>query len=162
MLLLSAINSSVWYKIFVTLATAMLPVIELRGAIPVGAALGLTNLESFIISYIGNLLPLPFIILFIRKVFEWMKKKEGRLASIARKMEEKGKKHEPQIKKYGPWGLLIFVAIPLPGTGGWTGALIAAIMNMRLKIAMPIIALGVLIAGVIVTVLTAGVSFFVS
>lgn len=140
----------------------MLPVVELRGAIPVGVACGFSNLESFIISYIGNLLPLPFIILFVRKVFDWMKTKEGRLASIAKKMEDKGKKHEPKIKKYGPWGLLIFVAIPLPGTGGWTGALIAAIMNMRLKVALPIIAVGVLIAGIIVTVLTAGVTFFIS
>lgn len=162
MLILSAIQSSVWYKIFITLGTAMLPVIELRGAIPVGVAFGFSNLESFIISYIGNLIPLPFIILFIRKIFEWMKKREGKLANIARKMEEKGKKHEPQIRKYGPWGLLIFVAIPLPGTGGWTGALIAALMNMRMKVAMPIVALGVLIAGVIVTILTAGVTFFVS
>ncbi len=161
-MLLASITSSVWYKLLLTLGTAMLPVIELRGAIPVGVGLGFSNLESFIIAYIGNLLPLPFIILFIRRIFRWMKKKNGKIRDFALKLEQKGKKHEPKIRKYGPWGLLIFVAVPLPGTGGWTGALIAALMNMRLRISLPVIAVGVLIAGVIVTLLTAGVTFFIT
>lgn len=150
------------YKYVITLLTAMLPVVELRGAIPVGVGMGMSNIAAFITAYIGNLIPVPFIILFIRKIFEWMKKREGFLKRTAEKFENKAKKHEGTIKKYRVWGLLLFVAIPIPGTGAWTGALIAAMTDMRLKHALPVIALGVLIAGVIVTVITAGVSFFIS
>jgi len=140
----------------------MLPVIELRGAIPVGVGLGMSNISAFITAYIGNLIPVPFIIMFIRKIFEWMKKREGFLKRTAEKFENKAKKHEATIKKYRVWGLLLFVAIPIPGTGAWTGALIAAMTDMRLKHSLPVIALGVLIAGIIVMLITAGVSFFVS
>jgi uncharacterized membrane protein len=149
-------NSSMLIKGLITFFVSLLPIVELRGAIPVGAALGLPHLTTFIISYIGNLLPAPFIILFIRRIFEWMKKKSDRLGRIAEKFEKRAETKKGTIEKYKFWGLLLFVAIPLPGTGAWTGALVAAMMDMRLKRAMPAIILGVLIAGVIVTTVTYG------
>lgn len=157
-----AFQATGFYKYLITLLTAMLPVVELRGAIPVGVGMGLSNIAAFITAYIGNIIPVPFIILFIRKILEWMKKREGFLSRWAQKLENKAMKHEDTIKKYRVWGLLIFVAIPIPGTGAWTGALIAALFDIRMKHSFPVIALGVLIAGIIVTLLTAGVSFFIS
>ncbi len=150
------------YKYLITLLTGTLPIVELRGAIPVGVGLGLSNIAAFITAYIGNLIPVPFLILFLRKIFDWMKKREGFLKRTAIKFENRAKKHEDTIKKYRVWGLLIFVAIPIPGTGAWTGALIAAIFDIRMKHSFPVIALGVLIAGIIVTLLTMGVTFFIS
>ena len=95
-----------------------------------------------------------FHFLFIRKIFDWMRHWKH-LGKLIVKMEKKAEKHRPTIEKYGIWGLLLLVAVPLPGTGGWTGALVAAIMDLRIRRALPVIALGVFIAGLIV----AGVSF---
>lgn len=138
-----------------TFLVAMAPVVELRGAIPIGMGLGLTLLQAFILSFIGNLVPVPFIILFVRKLFAWLREKWPRLNRFVSRLENKALSQEELIKKYEAWGLFIFVAIPLPGTGAWTGALIAAMFNMRLKKAFPAIALGVLVAGIIIS----GVSY---
>ncbi|NLA86765.1 MAG: small multi-drug export protein [Clostridiales bacterium] len=134
----------------------MLPVIELRGAIPVGVAMGLDPSVSTIISLVGNLLPVPFIILFIRRIFTWMKHKSRRLADIAERLEKKAQSKGSMLYKGELIGLAIFVAIPLPGTGAWTGALIAAILGMRLKAALPAIAAGVFVAGLIIFGITYG------
>ncbi len=133
---------------------SVIPVAELRFAIPFAILnYGMPPALAFLYACIGNLLPVPFIILFIRKIFDWMKKFKF-LGKIATKLEERGKSKQETVKKYKFWGLFIFVAIPLPGTGAWTGALIAALMNMRLKDAVPSIALGVIGAGLIVTALS--------
>ncbi len=143
-------------KFLYTLAIAMVPVIELRGAIPIGIATGLPYVPTIIASIIGNLIPVPFIILFIRKIFKWMRGKSQRLNNLVTRFEEKAEAKKDTVLKYEFWGLVILVAIPLPGTGAWTGALVAAMMDMQLKRAMPSITLGVLIAGLIVTVVTYG------
>ena len=143
-------------KYLTTFLVAMLPVVELRGAIPYGLALGIPLWQSFILSYLGNLVPVPFIILFVRKIFAWIRTKSEKLNNIVVKLENKAKSKEDLIRKYEVWGLLIFVAIPLPGTGAWTGALIAAMFDMRLKTAFPAIALGVLIAGIIIAIVSYG------
>ena len=135
---------------------AMVPVVELRGAIPAGVAAGLSIPEAFILAVIGNLIPIPFLILFTRKVFEWLRTKSAWLDNMVSKLEAKAEKNKDVVLKYEFWGLVLLVAIPLPGTGAWTGALVAAMMDMQLKRAMPAIILGVLIAGVIVTSLTYG------
>ena len=135
---------------------AMVPVIELRGAIPYGVLAGLSVPAAFIISVIGNLLPIPVLVLFTRKVFEWLRTMSDGLDRFVRKLEEKADRKKDVVLKYQFWGLVLLVAIPLPGTGAWTGALVAAMMDMRLKRAMPAITLGVLIAGVIVTTVTYG------
>lgn len=139
-----------------TFLVAMAPVVELRGAIPIGMGLGLTLSQAFILSFIGNLVPVPFIILFVRKLFAWLREKWPRLNRFVSRLENKALSQEELIKKYEAWGLFIFVAIPLPGTGAWTGALIAAMFNMRLKKAFPAIALGVLAAGIIISAVSYG------
>ena len=141
-----------------TFLMSMIPVIELRGAIPVGVSYGLNIWVAIVLSIIGNMLPVPFIMLFIRKIFAWMRKVNKTFARIVEKMEEKAAKHTDKVTKYGFWGLLILVAIPLPGTGAWTGALVAAMLELRFKTALPAIFLGVIIAAVLVSFITYGVS----
>ena len=146
----------------ITLLWAMVPVVELRGAIPIGIKMGLSYPEAFTISFIGNLLPIPFLILFTRKVFEWLRTKSEWLDSVVSGLEAKAEKNKEVVLKYEFWGLVLLVAIPLPGTGAWTGALVAAMMDMQLRRAMPAIILGVLIAGIIVTMITFGAGALLS
>ena len=142
---------------------SMLPIIELRGGIPTGALLGLPLWSNYLVSIIGNFLPVPFILLFIRKILTWMKTTK-RLAKIALWLEEKAQKKSDQVMRYASLGLFLFVAIPLPGTGAWTGALIASLLDMRMKYALPAIFLGVLAAGAIMSLASYGIvgifSFF--
>ncbi len=143
-------------KIFMTLLISMVPVIELRGAIPIAVANGLEFPLAVLISCIGNLIPVPFIIIFIKKIFAFIRRVLPKLDGLVTKLETRAEKKSETVKKYAFWGLFIFVAIPLPGTGAWTGALIAAMLNMRVKTAFPSIALGVMGAALIVTTVTYG------
>ena len=145
-----------WKARLITFLMAMVPVVELRGAIPYGVIAGLSVPEAFILAVLGNLAPIPFLVVFTRKVFEWLRTKSEGLDRIVRKLEAKAEKNKEIVEKYEFFGLMILVAIPLPGTGAWTGALVAAMMNMRLKRAMPAITVGVIVAGIIVTTLTYG------
>lgn len=154
--------STFFGKIATTFFISMVPVIELRGAIPAGAAAGLDIWLSAAVSVLGNMIPVPFIIIFIRKIFEWLRSISEKLDSLVSYFEEKADKHKATVDKYKFWGLLILVAIPLPGTGAWTGALVAAMMEMRLKDALPSIFMGVVIAAIIVAILTGGISFVFS
>ena len=152
------LHSTITGKVLLTALISMLPVVELRGGLPAGVALGLPIPLSFAASLLGNMLPVPFVILFARPVFQWVRAHIPALGSFVTKLETRAYAKSKNVKKYETWGLLIFVAIPLPGTGAWTGALIASVLNMRLKRAVPVIFLGVIIAGSIMTVLTYGVS----
>lgn len=134
---------------------AMLPIFELRGAIPVAYAFGFSWQSAIIIATIGNLLPIPFILFFLESIFKYMKK-HNILNNFVAKLEEKAVAKSETVAKYQFWGLAIFVAIPLPGTGAWTGALIASVMKMDKKQAILSIAIGVLIAAVLVTFATYG------
>ena len=139
---------------------SMVPVVELRGAIPYSQVMGLPLLPSYIVCIIGNMLPVPFIYLFARKVLEWGSTKPviGKLfAWFLRKGERGGQKLQAKAGRGLFVALLLFVGIPLPGTGAWTGALVAALMEMRLKRALPAIYAGVLIAGLLVTLALTGV-----
>ena len=149
-------------KVLMTMLLSMVPVLELRGAIPIGVANGLNFWVAIGVSIIGNLLPVPFIILFIRKIFTWLRRLSKRLDGLVTRLERRAKKKSDVVLRYAFWGLVVLVAIPLPGTGAWTGALVAAMLDMRLKRAFPAIALGVLIAGTIVAFVTygAGAIFF--
>ena len=146
---------SVLVKYLCVLGIAALPV--LGGAIPYGVANGLPYFGVLAVSVIGNMLPVPFIILFVRKIFDWMKKKSKFLAGIAEKLEKRAENKMDVIEKYEMLGLFILVAIPLPGTGAWTGSLISALLGLRLKNAFPMILLGVLTAGVIMMIISYGV-----
>lgn len=135
---------------------SMVPVVELRGAIPVAVGLGIDPAVAYIVCVIGNMLPVPFIILFVRPVFEWLKRLPS-LRGLIGLLEQRAYKRSASMSKYSFWGLMIFVGIPLPGTGAWTGALIAALLGMRFRYAMLAILGGVMIAGALVTLITTGV-----
>ena len=139
-----------------TLVTAMMPILEIRGAIPVGVASGLDPWLAFAVGFVGNMLPIPILILLTRKIIEWLKK-HNMLVKLTAWLENKGSKGAQKVQKYSFWGLFILVAIPLPGTGAWTGALVASLLAMRLKRALPSIAMGVAVAGLIVLLVTYGV-----
>ena len=142
-------------KIAIIAILSMLPIIELRGGLIAAALLNLDGLLSFVVCYVFNILPIPFILLFINWIFKQFRKTK-KLGKIVTKMEEKVEKKKGQIEKYGYWGLFLFVAIPLPGTGAWTGALIAAVLGMSRKKSFLTIAIGVLGAGIIMMILSFG------
>lgn len=149
-----AFFSTLTGKALITFLISMVPVIELRGAIPYGMAHELAPWAACVISIIGNMLPVPFILLFIRKLLHWMKR-YPRLGRIAEKLERRAANKSGRVRKSELVGLCLLVAIPLPGTGAWTGALVAALMEMRLKRALPTIFLGVVLAGIVVTLVMA-------
>lgn len=142
-------------KELIIFLVSMLPVLELRGGMISAKLLGVPLLKAFVICYIGNILPIPFILLFIRKIFQFLKRFSG-TRKIVEKLEVRSMRQSEKVKRWRNWGLLLFVAVPLPGTGGWTGALIAALLDIRIKTSLPIIALGVLIANLIMTAFSYG------
>ena len=139
----------------ISFLVSLLPILELRGGLIAANLLGVKLVPAFIICFIGNMLPIPFILFFIRKIFDWLRDKKG-LGKVVRYCEEKADKNKDKIDKYGLWGLLLLVAVPLPGTGAWTGALVAALMKLDIKKSLPVIAAGVIIAGVIVSLIMYG------
>ena len=139
-----------------TMLISMLPVVELRGGLPAGVAMGLPIPVAFAASLVGNMIPVPFIILFVRPLFKWVRIHIPKLEGFISHLEARAEAKSADVLHYQTWGLLIFVAIPLPGTGAWTGSLIAAMLDMRVKEAFPPIALGVVTAGIIVAVVTYG------
>ncbi len=145
-------------KYILTLLLAMVPVAELRAAIPFGVALGIPVPHAVLLSIAGNLIPSPLIIIFIRQVFSHMRRWSPRLDHLISRLETRAHLKGDKVRKYGFIGLCILVAIPLPGTGAWTGSLVAALLDMRLRKAMPAIILGVCIAATIVTCVTYGVT----
>lgn len=148
-------------KMLLTMLVSMIPIIELRGGLPFGVALGLPYYLAFPAAVVGNLIPAPFIIVYIRRVFELMRKYLPRLNGLVDRLEKKAHLKGKKVQKYQYIGLWLFVAIPLPGTGAWTGCLAAAFLGMRLKKAMPAVVLGVLTAGCIMLGLThVGINLF--
>ena len=151
-----ALGTGGWHALFMTFLVGMTPVLELRGAIPLGVAAGLPPLTACAAAILGNIVPVPFIMLLVRRVFRWLRKTAflgPKIDWLERRAHLKGR----MVRKYRLPGLIILVAIPLPGTGAWTGALVAALLDIRMRHALPAIFLGVVIAGAIVTTLTYGV-----
>jgi len=144
-------------KMCATFFISMLPVGELRVGLPYGIALGLEYPLALMAALLGNMVPVPFIIVYIKRIFAWMRKHMPRMNALITKLENRANLKGETVHKYGHWGLLIFVAIPLPGTGAWTGALIAALLNIRTSKAVPVILIGVCIAAMIMTLVTYGV-----
>lgn len=148
-------------KCLLTMLVSIIPIIELRGGLPFGVALGLPYYLAFPAAVAGNLIPAPFIIVYIRRVFGLMRKYLPRLNGLVDRLEKKAHLKGKKVQKYQYLGLWLFVAIPLPGTGAWTGSLAAAFLGMRLKKAMPAVVLGVLTAGCIMLGLThVGINLF--
>lgn len=137
---------------------SMLPIIEIRGGIPFGTALGLNTAEALVAGVLGNIIPVPFIVVYIRRIFHWMRRKFSRLGNLVTTLEKKAHLKGRKVTKYKYLGLYIFVALPLPGTGAWTGALAAAFLDMPLRKALPPIFCGVVTAGFIMTFLTSALT----
>ena len=140
------LTSTTWGESLLTMLVSMVPVIELRGGVPFGTALGLAPLHALVVCIIGNMIPIPFIIVYIRRIFLWMRRKSPRLNGLVDRLEKKAHLKGQKVTKYKYIGLWLFVAIPLPGTGAWTGALIAALLDMPLR--------KVVTAGLIMTLAT--------
>ena len=154
--LLQALSDTELGATLSTILVSMVPVLELRFGIPWGVAHGLSHFAAFVAAVIGNMIPLPFIVVYIRRIFKWMRRHLPQFDRLLDKLEAKAHLKGRKVTKYRYLGLMIFVAIPLPGTGGWTGALVAAFLDMRLRKAMPAIFAGVLIAGFLITGITYG------
>ena len=144
-------------SILMTLLISMVPVLELRAAIPAGVIAGLDIPVVVTVAIIGNLIPIPFIIVFIRKIFKWMQTKSEKLAALVKRLEDKADRKKDKVLKYEFWGLMFFVAIPLPGTGAWTGSLIASLLEIDIKKSSLAILTGIIMATVIMYVVSYGV-----
>ena len=153
---MEAFDMEFWKAAGQTLLMATVPVIELRGALPFGMALGLPVWAAYLAAVLGNLFPVPFILLLLRRAFAWLRRfpRLGKwVAALERRAHLKGR----TVRKYRLAGLVLLVAVPLPGTGAWTGALVADVLDIRMRTALPAIALGVLIAGAAVAAVSCGV-----
>lgn len=142
-------------KEFIIFLISIVPILELRGGLLAAgpALLDVPMWQAIPICFIGNLVPIPFILLLITKIFDWMKGTK-KLKPLVEKLEHKAMNQSANIEKYEFWGLVAFVGIPLPGTGAWTGALIAALLGIRFRKAFPAIVLGLVVATVIMTILS--------
>lgn len=134
---------------------SLFPILELRGGLLAASLLGLDPLPSYIITMVGNLLPIPFILWFITKILDWMRGTKH-LSKFANWLDKKVDKHKSSIEKYGFLGLVLFVGIPLPGTGAWTGSLIASVLDMDRKKSFIAIIIGVIMASIIMMLLSFG------
>ena len=141
-------------KFFMTFLISMIPVIELRGGLPYGIVAGLQLPMAALAAILGNMLPVPFIIVFIEKIFIWLREHFPRMDRFIAGLEKRAENKQETVDRYGALGLILLVAIPLPGTGAWTGSLVAALMKMKLRKAIPCVFLGVIIAAILMTVIT--------
>ena len=142
-------------KEFIIFLISMVPILELRGGLLAAgpAFLNIPMWQAIPICVIGNIIPIPFILLLITKIFDWMKGTK-KLKPMVEKLEAKALSKSDKIEKYEFWGLVLFVGIPLPGTGAWTGSLIAALLGIRFRKSFPAICLGLVLATLIMTVLS--------
>ncbi len=151
------VTSIAYGKEIIVFIISLMPILELRGGLIAAALLGLDPVPSYIISMIGNILPVPFILLLINKVLVWMRKsKINFLNKTANWLYEKVEKNKGQIEKYGYLGVILFVGIPLPGTGAWTGSLIASVLELDRKKTFLAVLAGVVIASIIMMILSFG------
>lgn len=143
-------------KELVVFIISMVPILELRGGLVAASLLGIGVFKAIFLCVLGNIVPIPFILFFITPIFNWMKKTKLFKATVE-KLEEKSMAKSEQIQKYEFWGLALFVGVPLPGTGAWTGALIASLLGIKTKKASLAIFTGVIIATVIMTIISYGI-----
>ena len=144
-------------KHLIVFIISLMPILELRGGLIAASLLKMSPVESYIVAMLGNIIPIPFILAFINAILKWMREsKVVFLNKFANWLYAKVDKHKHQIETYGFWGLVLFVGIPLPGTGAWTGCLIAAVLNMDKKKAMLAALLGVFMASVIMMLVSFG------
>ena len=133
-----------------------MPILELRGGLIAASLLGLSPIKSYLISVIGNIIPVPFILWLINYILDWMRRSK-RFKKVAKWLDKKVDKHKGQIEKYGFIGLILFVGIPLPGTGAWTGSLLAILLGLNRKKSFIYIILGVILASIIMSIISYGI-----
>lgn len=153
--LFGGLSSIPFGKELIVFIISLMPILELRGGLIAASLLGLNPVSSYIISIIGNIIPVPFILWLINSILDFMRGRKH-LKKIAKWLDKKVDKHKGQIEKYGFWGLVLFVGIPLPGTGAWTGCLIASVLEMDRKKAFFATMLGILIASIIMMIVSFG------
>ena len=151
----AGLTTTILGKKILVFIISLMPILELRGGLLAASLLGLAPLESYIICIVGNLLPIPFILWFINRILNWMRKSKH-LNRFASWLDKKVDKHKSSIEKYGFWGLVLFVGIPIPGTGAWTGSLIASVLEMDRKKSFIAILIGVFMASLIMMLISFG------
>ena len=151
-----SLTSLKYGKELIIFIISLMPILELRGGLIAAALLGLDGVRSFIICFIGNIIPIPFILWLITPIFDYLKKTKL-FSGLVSKLENKAMSKKEQIERLQYIGLMLFVGIPLPGTGAWTGCLIAALLNMEKKKAMLYAILGVIMAGIIMMIFSYGI-----
>ena len=154
--MLTWLSTTTLGKLTATFIISMVPIIELRLGLPYGIALGLDYTYALCAAVLGNMIPVPFIILFIQKIFQWIRKRIKALDGFVSRLEQRADHKGELVEKYGPLALILLVGIPLPGTGAWTGSLVAALLNVPIKKAVPSIFIGVCLAAAIMTAVTYG------
>lgn len=142
-------------KEIIVFIISLMPILELRGGLIAASLLKLNILTSFIITLVGTILPVPFILWFIKKIIDWMGTTK-KLKKIADWLNSKAEKNKPKIDKYGFWGLVLFVGIPLPGTGAWTGSLVAGLFEMDRKKSFLAVVIGSFLASAIMMIVSFG------
>ncbi len=156
--LFSGLVSLKYGKELIVFIISLMPILELRGGLLAASFLGIPPLRAYIISIIGNIVPVPFILLFINKILEWMRNSKVKFFNkIANWLDKKAKKNHDKIEKYGYWGLVLFVGVPLPGTGAWTGCLAASVFEMNRKKSFFAVMLGILMASIIMMLISYGI-----
>lgn len=151
------LTSIAYGKEILVFIISLLPILELRGGLLAAALIGLDPVKSYIISIIGNVLPVPFILLLITKILAWMRESRIKLFNkVANWLDEKVEKHKGQIEKFGYLGVVLFVGIPLPGTGAWTGSLIASVLDMDRKKTFLAVMVGIFMASIIMMLVSFG------
>lgn len=134
---------------------SLMPILELRGGLLAASLLGLDAVKSYIITFIGNIIPIPFILWFMNRILDWMRNSKH-LKGFANWLDKKVEKHKTSIEKYGFWGLILFVGIPIPGTGAWTGSLIASVLEMDRKKSFIAVIIGLIMASIIMMLISFG------
>ena len=154
----SSLTALKYGKEIIVFIISLMPILELRGGLLAASLLGVKPLPAYIISIIGNVIPVPFILLFITKILEWMSNSKIKaFRKFAKWLYKKKDKHKNKIEKYGYYGLLLFVGIPLPGTGAWTGCLIASLLNLNRKKAFLATMGGIIMASIIMMIISYGI-----
>ena len=155
--LFSGLTALKFGKELIVFIISILPILELRGGLIAASLLNVSPLTGYIVSIIGNTLPVPFILLFINKILDWMGKSKIKwMNKLSKWVDKKARKHTDSIEKYGYLGLTLFVGVPLPGTGAWTGCLAASVLNMDKKKSFISIMLGIIMASIIMMLISYG------
>ena len=153
--LFGGLTSIPFGKELVVFIISLMPILELRGGLIAASLIGLSPVKSYIISVIGNIIPVPFILCLINRILDWMRNSKH-FSGVAKWLDGKVEKHKGQIEKLGFWGLILFVGIPLPGTGAWTGCLIASVLEMDRKKSFIAAMIGIFMASIIMMLISFG------